>query len=186
MGIMVKKLPLTPKYISSDGKYLGVIAEEHFTNDQIAKFRFFDNKTEHAVSGKVVSSAKTKEGLHSYLVELNPPAPQRVIDMYYFVETHYFEVGEVRKDQLKLYTNTVLGVDMPLDFDFTINSLNAQVPLKGKVVLEEETGNFYGFKYAFWITLDKELSEKDYQILKQADRDDITNYLTDEDIPPIM
>ncbi len=183
---MVKKLPLTPKYISSDGKYLGVISDEHFTNDQIAKFRFYDNQKEHSVSGRVVSSAKTKEGLHSYLIELAPPAPQRIIDMYYFVETHYFEVGEVRQDQLKLYINTVLGVGMPLDFDYELKLSKIKVPIKGKVVLEEETGNFYGFKYAFWITLDKELSEKDYQILKKFDRDDITNYLTDEDIPGIM
>ncbi|MBI5066265.1 hypothetical protein HZA97_08575 [Candidatus Woesearchaeota archaeon] len=183
---MVKKLPLTPKYISSDGKYLGVVSEEHFTNDQIAKFRFFDNKTEHAVSGKVVSSAKTKEGLHSFLVELEPPAPQRVIDMYYFVETHYFEVGEVGKEQLKLYINTVLSVGMPLDFDYSPSSLKTKIPIKGKVVLEEETGHFYGFKYAFWIKLDEELSQKEYETLKTFDRDDITNYLTDDDIPPIM
>jgi hypothetical protein len=173
---MTAKKDLIPKYLSEDGRYLGFLSDEEIKDKTAKKLRFNDNNLEHIVKGTVVSSAKTKEGLYSYLAELDPPAPQRLRDYYYFIKEHHFAVGEVRKEQLKLYSNSVFRVGMPLAFTFTSESKQINVPLRGTVVLEEKSTKAPQFKYAFWLKLDKELSDEEYTSLKKIDVDDVGNY----------
>ncbi len=173
---MTRKPELTPKYISKDGRYMGFVSDKKIENNEAKKFVFHDNNLEHIVKGTVVSSVETKEGLYSHLAELSPPAPQRLRDFYFFVKEHHFAVGEVGKEQLKLYSNSVFKIGVPIGFTFTAESNNVNVPLKGTVVLEEPSTKTPQFKYAFWLKLDKELTDEEYNSLKKIDVDDVGNY----------
>lgn len=173
---LMTKIIMTPKYISPDGKYLGFVSNMQVEDKRPQKLAVHDNDLEHIIKGTIVSSQKSKDGLYSHLMELDPPAPQRVIDQYFFVKEHHFAVGEVRKEQLKLYSNSVFKVGMPLSFTFTSQSKKVNVPLKGTVVLEEPSTKSPQFKYAFWLKLDQELNDSDYNSLKKIDVDDLGDY----------
>lgn len=170
---MAVRNDLIPKYLSEDGRYLGFLCDEEIIDKKVRKFRFNDNDLEHIVQGTIVSSAKTKEMQYSHLVELNPPAPQRLRDQYYFVQIHHLAVGEVSKEQLKLYANTVFKLGAPLAFVFTSESNNVKVSLRGKIISEEESTRAPQFKYSFLLKLDKEFSDEEYASLKTVDVDKV-------------
>ncbi len=171
---MPDNLKVTPRYMREDGKYFGILSSEEFAIGQSVGLPFKDNKAGQTLEGKIIECQKTSGGLYSCLIELENPASQRVRDLYCFAKDWTISVGEVRKDQLKMYSN-VLFLLGNFYINYKLDAQTPPIPLKGNIVLEDDPGKS-GFKYVFWLKLEKELSEEDYQRLKKIDIDDANNY----------
>ena len=172
---MADRPRIIPQYMREDGKYLGILSDKSIPIGALTQFPFKDNGLEHIIAGTVITCQQTKVGLHSCLIELDAPAPQRVRDLYCFEKRPSMEVGEVRRDQLKIYSNTVFLIYIPFSVNYKIDANIPPIVLEGNLVLEDSPGKS-GFKYAFWLKFKKELSEEDYELLKKYDIDDINNY----------
>ncbi len=173
---MIDRPIVIPRYMREDGKYIGVLTNKLIAKGVSTRLPFKDNRLEHILNGAIVSCEQTKSGLYSCLIELEKPAPQRIRDLYCFAKQLHIEVGEVRKNQLKIYSNTLFLLEIPFDVKYIIDENTPHIALKGNLVLEDDPGRSI-FKYLFWLKLEKELSEEDYKKLKKMDIDDITNYL---------
>ncbi len=166
---MIKKIQLAIPYLREDGKYLGGLHNEEFRKGEQAKLTIPDNNNlEHILHATIVESIQTTEGAYSLLLELNPPAPQRVIDMEWFRKMKFFSVGSVEYEQLKVYCDIVLIVGEKFIKGTHEIDTGRKINIIGTVI-SEETKLIPEAKYAFTIKLDKPLSEEDYKFLKSIE-----------------
>ncbi len=169
---MAEKDRLEVKYLSPDGRYIGGVSNNDVKINTKLKFTIPDNNNlEHLVQGVIVGVNKTKEGLYSHLIELDPPAPQRVRDFHTFSKTQDCDVGSVTKKEMQLYTDSVFFIGLP--FDITIdNKANGEGVVLTGMVLSEETKKLNPLhKYSFKVKFDKELTDEELQKLKKLDVD---------------
>lgn len=167
---------IIPKYLSSNGKYLGCSSRGKIPKGRKIRFSVPDNNSlEHIIEGIVVVCEKTNN-YYAYLIELNPPAPQRVRDMHFFKNEGYSEIGCVDYKHLIIYTDIVFIIGKSFSIKFHCESIDKTIEIKGKIIAEEKEYIPSNAKYAFWVKLNERLSEEDYQALKKIDIDDINNY----------
>ncbi|MBI4919365.1 hypothetical protein HY837_05505 [archaeon] len=175
---MTEKPQLNVKYLSDDGKYLGGTYNQEIQTGITIKLSVPDNNgLEHILNATIVSGAKNKDGLYSFLLEIDPPAPQRVIDMQSFRQMADCNVGSVEYDKIKIYTNIVLIIGKKFSIEFDAQDFNKKVKIQGEVISEEMDNLDPGLKYSFTIKLDNPLSKDDYEVLRQLDVDDYRNWI---------
>ncbi|MBI5066264.1 hypothetical protein HZA97_08570 [Candidatus Woesearchaeota archaeon] len=169
---MAQKEKLEVKYLSPDGRYIGGVCNTKLVEKTKIKFAIPDNNNlEHIVQGVIVSVADTDKNLYSYLMELDPPAPQRVRDFHLFNKTSDCDVGSVTKTGTNLYTASVLFVGLPFDITIDNKETGESVNIVGTVLSEETKKSPKLHKYFFKLKFDKELTEEELKKLKKLDVD---------------
>ncbi len=162
-------IQLIVTYLREDGKYLGGVYSEEVEKGTRTKFTVPDNGgLEHILYATIDSVKKTKEGEYSFLLKLDPPASQRVIDLQWFRKMKDCDVGNIEYEKIKVYTNVVLIVGTRFEKGFNERNSGRKVDIQGTVV-SEETKLIPGVKYAFTIKLDNKLSDEDYKFLKSIE-----------------
>ncbi len=169
---------LNVKYLSDDGKYLGGTYVQELKAGLWLKLSVPDNNSlEHILNATIVAGGKTKDGVYSFLLELNPPAPQRVIDMQSFRQMADCNVGSVERGKVKIYTNIVLLIGKKFNIEFDAQDFGKKVRIQGDVISEQMDNLCPGLKYSFTIKLDAPLNNEDYKILQKLDVDDYRNWV---------